>query len=97
MKLARQQRVNGDRCAPFIETAWQRNNGGLLAFRVQCEWAVMRVERTLWALFKGGCLTVQPGEVFLASQTPRSLDGRYFGMTRIRDLTAQAVPLWIWR
>ena len=44
-----------------------------------------------------GCLTVQPGEVFLASQTPRSLDGRYFGMTRIRDLTAQAVPLWIWR
>jgi type IV secretory pathway protease TraF len=44
-----------------------------------------------------GCRTVGPGEVLLASKEPRSLDGRYFGMTSIRDLTAQAVPLWIWR
>ena len=44
-----------------------------------------------------GCRTVQPGEVLLASQAPRSLDGRYWGMTPVADLTAHAIPLWIWR
>ncbi len=44
-----------------------------------------------------GCQTLQAGEVFLASTAPRSLDGRYFGITPTSTLTAQAVPLWIWR
>jgi conjugative transfer signal peptidase TraF len=44
-----------------------------------------------------GCHLVPEGAVFLASPRPRSLDGRYFGMTRIAALTARAVPLWTWR
>ncbi len=44
-----------------------------------------------------GCVVVPEGAVFLASKKPRSLDGRYFGMTRVRDLTAQAIALWTWR
>ena len=30
-----------------------------------------------------GCHVVGAGEVFVASHEPRSLDGRYFGMTRV--------------
>ena len=44
-----------------------------------------------------GCQIVPEGAVFLASTQPRSLDGRYFGMTPIPTLTARAVPLWTWR
>jgi conjugative transfer signal peptidase TraF len=44
-----------------------------------------------------GCQVVPAGTVFLASTQPKSLDGRYFGMTPLTTLTAQAVPLWIWR
>lgn len=44
-----------------------------------------------------GCHVVPEGHVFLASAHPHSLDGRYFGMTPIATLTAQAVPLWTWR
>ena len=44
-----------------------------------------------------GCQVVPEGAVFLASTQPKSLDGRYFGMTPITTLTAQAVPLWTWR
>ncbi len=44
-----------------------------------------------------GCQTVPEAHVLLASDAPRSLDGRYFGLTRIADLTAQAVPVWTWR
>ena len=44
-----------------------------------------------------GCQVVPAGTVFLASTQPKSLDGRYFGMTPIPTLTAQAVPLWTWR
>lgn len=40
---------------------------------------------------------VRDGEVFLASHAPRSLDGRYWFMTPVQDLTAQAIPLWTWR
>jgi type IV secretory pathway protease TraF len=32
-----------------------------------------------------GCQTLQPGEVFLASTAPRSLDGRYFGWPGCMD------------
>ena len=44
-----------------------------------------------------GCLRLQPGDVFLASQAPRSLDGRYFGPTPVAALTARAIPLMTWR
>lgn len=44
-----------------------------------------------------GCQVVPVGMVFLASPQFKSLDGRYFGVTAIADLTAQAVPLWTWR
>jgi conjugative transfer signal peptidase TraF len=44
-----------------------------------------------------GCQTVPEGHVFLATPFSRSLDGRYFGMTPVADVTAQAVPLLIWR
>ena len=44
-----------------------------------------------------GCKVVLDGSVFLASTQPRSLDGRYFGMTPLTDLTARAMVLWTWR
>jgi type IV secretory pathway protease TraF len=44
-----------------------------------------------------GCQVVPEGAVFLASTQPKSLDGRYFGVTPIADLTARAVSLWTWR
>ena len=36
-----------------------------------------------------GCQPVPEGMVFLASQAPKSLDGRYLGMTPVATLTAQ--------
>jgi type IV secretory pathway protease TraF len=44
-----------------------------------------------------GCQVVPEGAVFLASTQPKSLDGRYFGVTPIVDLTARAIALWTWR
>jgi conjugative transfer signal peptidase TraF len=44
-----------------------------------------------------GCFAVPDGEVFLASPAPRSLDGRYFGVTPVGALTARAIPLVTWR
>ena len=44
-----------------------------------------------------GCTIVADGEVVLASTAPHSLDARYFGVTRVVDLTAHAVPLLTWR
>ena len=41
-----------------------------------------------------GCQVVPQGAVFLASTQPKSLDGRYFGVTPIADLRARAVSLW---
>jgi conjugative transfer signal peptidase TraF len=41
-----------------------------------------------------GCLTLQPGEVFLMNPTvPDSLDGRYFGPFPARSIVGCAVPL----
>lgn len=48
------------------------------------------------ALQEGDCLTVPPGQVFLASPKDRSLDSRYFGLVAIADLTALATPVWTW-
>lgn len=44
-----------------------------------------------------GCVVLSTGEVFLASPAPGSLDGRYFGVTSITALTAQAIPVLTWR
>jgi type IV secretory pathway protease TraF len=43
-----------------------------------------------------GCHVVGEGEVFVASHELKSLDGRYFGMTRVADVR-RVVPLWTWR
>lgn len=43
-----------------------------------------------------GCHVVGDGEIFVASHEPKSLDGRYFGMTRVAD-ARRVVPLWTWR
>ena len=43
-----------------------------------------------------GCVRVLAGAVFLASPAPRSLDGRYFGITSVADLTARAMPVLTW-
>ena len=43
-----------------------------------------------------GCQTVPEGMVFLASQAPKSLDGRYLGMTPVASLAAVATPVLTW-
>ena len=44
-----------------------------------------------------GCHLVPEGMVFLASPAPRSLDGRYFGMTPVGTLSATATPIFTWK
>jgi type IV secretory pathway protease TraF len=44
-----------------------------------------------------GCFMLLDGEVFVASEAPHRLDGRYLGPTPIIALTAQAIPLVTWR
>lgn len=41
-----------------------------------------------------GCRTLGRGEYFLLMDEPRSFDGRYFGITRGRELIGRAVLLW---
>jgi conjugative transfer signal peptidase TraF len=43
-----------------------------------------------------GCLTVPPGEVFLASGVPGSFDSRYFGSVPVGQIDGQMTPLWTW-
>jgi conjugative transfer signal peptidase TraF len=43
-----------------------------------------------------GCVTIEPGEVFLASDVPRSFDSRYFDSIPIDRLTGRLTPLWTW-
>ena len=40
-----------------------------------------------------GCVTLQDGDFFLLNAHPRSLDGRYFGVTKSEDVDGVAVPL----
>lgn len=42
-----------------------------------------------------GCHVLQSDEYFLLTSHPRSLDGRYFGVTKMEDLDGVAVPLFI--
>jgi len=41
-----------------------------------------------------GCFTVKADEVFLLNDHPRSLDGRYFGVTKTEDVRGSAVLIW---
>jgi len=41
-----------------------------------------------------GCLRLSEDDVFLLNDHPRSLDGRYFGATKLSDLDGSAVLLW---
>jgi type IV secretory pathway protease TraF len=41
-----------------------------------------------------GCRTLGKGEIFLLGDGPDSFDGRYFGITRGRDLLGRAVLIW---
>lgn len=41
-----------------------------------------------------GCRQLAAGEYFLLMDSPVSFDGRYFGVTRERDLVGRAVLLW---
>jgi len=40
-----------------------------------------------------GCRRVEDGEIFLMNAHPKSLDGRYFGITSARDLEGSAILL----
>ena len=41
-----------------------------------------------------GCRRLGQGEYFLLMESPQSFDGRYFGITKARDLVGKAVLLW---
>ena len=42
------------------------------------------------------CIDIHSDEVFLASPIRGSMDGRYFGPTKVDIIRAQAVPVWTW-
>jgi len=44
-----------------------------------------------------GCWTLGAHEVFLLNDHPRSLDGRYFGVTNLNDIGGSATLLFEWR
>jgi len=41
-----------------------------------------------------GCFTLKEDEFFLLNDHPNSLDGRYFGVTRLSDIAGSAILLW---
>jgi len=43
-----------------------------------------------------GCHIVADTEVFLLNDHPRSLDGRYFGVTSLEDISGSARLIWQW-
>jgi len=42
-----------------------------------------------------GCFTLKSDEVFLLNGHEKSLDGRYFGASKLGDVIGVAVPLWV--
>lgn len=44
----------------------------------------------LWS----GCRRLMKGEVFLLNDHPRSFDGRYFGVSELRDVIGVVRPVW---
>lgn len=43
-----------------------------------------------------GCFTLKSDEVLLLNVPEKSLDGRYFGATKISDVVGVAVPVLVW-
>ena len=41
-----------------------------------------------------GCFTLEFDEVYLLNDHPNSLDGRYFGATRLNNIAGSAILLW---
>lgn len=41
-----------------------------------------------------GCRTLGPGELFLLAPSAEAFDGRYFGVTRRREIIGKAILLW---
>lgn len=44
-----------------------------------------------------GCFILQSDEMFLINTPQKSLDGRYFGATKLNDVIGVAVPVWVRR
>lgn len=42
------------------------------------------------------CVTLKSGEIFLLNAPENSLDGRYFGATRMSDIIGVAIPVLVW-
>ncbi len=42
-----------------------------------------------------GCFILQSDEMFLLNAPQKSLDGRYFGATKVNDVIGVAVPVWV--
>lgn len=42
------------------------------------------------------CLTVPPGQVFVATAAPQSLDSRYYGAVALDEISATATPWLTW-
>ena len=42
-----------------------------------------------------GCFTLKIGEIFLLNDHEKSLDGRYFGATKLNDVIGVAVSVWV--
>ena len=43
-----------------------------------------------------GCVTLRSDEIFLLNAPENSLDGRYFGATRMTDVMGVAIPVLVW-
>lgn len=44
-----------------------------------------------------GCFTLQSDEIFLLNDHEKSLDGRYFGATKLEAVIGVAIPIWVRR
>ena len=42
-----------------------------------------------------GCRTLRPSQIFLLNTAAASLDGRYFGPTRVADVVGRATSIWL--
>ena len=48
------------------------------------------------AIAANTCAIVPPGDVFLATAAPYSLDSRYYGPVSVAQISAIAAPFWTW-
>lgn len=63
-------------------------NGALAAVALQSDSTGLKLPA--WS----GCQKLEDGEFFLLNEHPRSLDGRYFGVTKADDIDGKARLLW---